>query len=308
MRFLDDVISCFRGAGLIAVSLLVGPAYGEEVHSRPQVEKRIPASGKEALQCPAPGAGEMPRAAAPKRDVSCYVDWPRAAEMLRSPATVAIDVRLAETFTASHLPGALNIATDQIKSKSFLAGKTMLVYGSGRSDPRLEELCAEMKATKGGGGLKILSGGVVAWARAQGSEPAAPASAPDIRSLAELSAIELIAELQAGDSQLVRVSQKYSHPELDARSVRVEGRLTPESLAAALQRSKGQRAYRRVVLVGVNDVDRADLQDVLTSSRSGAPVFFYAGGLQQFEASLKQMNALWTKKFKGAVASKCSFS
>ncbi len=308
MRFQDDLISRFRLAGLIAVSLLVGPAYGEEVRSRPQVEKRIPASGKEALQCPAPGAGEMPRAAAPKREVSCYVDWPRAAEMLRSPAAVAIDVRPAATYTASHLPGALNIATDQIKSKSFLAGKPMLVYGSGRSDPRLEELCAEMKATKGGGGLKILSGGMVAWARAQGSEPAAPASAPDIRSLAELSATELIAELQAGDSQLVRVSPKYAHPEIDARSVRVEGHLSPDSLAAALQRSKGAKAYRRVVLVGVNDIGRKELQDVLTSSRSGVPVFFYAGDLQQFEASLKQMNALWAKKTRGPVASKCSFS
>lgn len=308
MRFQDDVNSGIRTAAVILMSLLAGSVLCEEARNRPQVEKRIPASGKEALQCPAPGVGEMPRAAAPKRDVSCYVDWPRAAEMLRSPTTMTIDVRPSEAYGASHLPGALNIATDQIKSKSFLAGKPMLVYGSGKSDPRLEEICAEMKATKGGSGLKILAGGMVAWARAQGGESAVQGSAPDVRPLAELSATELIAELQAGDSQLVRVSPKYSHPEIDARSVRVEGRLSPDSLAAALQRSKAQKNYRRVVLVGVNDVGRKDLQDVLTSSRAGAPVFFYAGDLQQFEASMKQMNALWAKKTRGPVASKCSFS
>lgn len=308
MRFHDDVISRFRVAAVFFLSLLVGAAFGEEARSRQQVEKRMPASGKEASQCSAPGAGEVPRAAAPKRDVSCYVDWPRAAEMLRSPATVAIDVRPAEAYIASHLPGALNIATDQIKSKSFLAGKPMLVYGSGKSDPRLEELCAEMKATKNGGGLKILAGGVVVWARAQGGESAAQGVVPDVRPMAEISATELIGELQAGDSQLVRVSPKYSHPEIDARSVRLDGRLSPDSLAGALQRSKGQKTYRRIVLVGVNDVGQKELQDVLTSSRTGLPVFFYAGDLQQFEASLKQMSALWAKKTKGAVASKCSFS
>lgn len=319
MRLQGRYISSLLVAFAVVTGVGATSATTEEVKGRgpAPAEKRagIPGAipGKEALQCPAQessfGGKDSARFATTKRDSSCYVDWLRAADLARAPSSVVIDIRSPEAYARLHLPGAINIAAEQIKTKSFLSGKTILIYGDGKSDPRLEELCADLKG-KGFGNARILSGGILAWARTPEAGAAEPAGQEiDIRKLAELSAAELYAELQAADSQIVRVSQRFSDPEIDARALRLDGELTPENLGSLLQKAKRQQTpLRRVILVGVNTTRPKVLLEALSSARIGGPVFYYPDDAERYESSVRNLRALWAKKNKGPVASRCGFS
>lgn len=263
------------------------------------------------MQCSAQGfafgkGSGQPGAA--KRDASCYVDWSRAAEMSKSASSVVIDIRPKEAFTRVHLPGALNLSASEIKTKAYFAGKPLLIYGDGKADPRMDELCADLKG-RGFRNVKILAGGVLAWAKTEEARQAQPAM--DIRGLAELSASDLYAELHAGDSVIVSASSQFATPEIEARRLKMESGVSPEHLSAVLQKGNLKSAkspVRRVVLIGVGKTDPKEILDTLSSSRIDWPVYYYAGDQQSYEAAMKRMNAQWSKHNKGPVAPKCGFS
>jgi rhodanese-related sulfurtransferase len=81
-------------------------------------------------------------------------------------AAVFIDIRTADDFRASHIPGALNIPAYAVASKTFLSGKNIVLIDSGLGQQETEGLCRRINL-QAGYSCRILDGGVAEW-RASG--------------------------------------------------------------------------------------------------------------------------------------------
>lgn len=297
-------------AGLVCAPALAGEMKSGKMASETDARlvgqvTKLP--NKEVLQCPAPGIlksmGDRSNAPTVVGDRSCFVEWHRAAELMQSKTTTTVDVRPSAAYSQIHLPDAINVELELVKTKSFLAAKPLLIYGDGKDDRRLEVLCSDLKS-RGFAQVKIISGGIVAWARASGAE-----AGVDLLRLAEFSAEDLYVALQSEDSLFVKVSRQFSSPEIDPYAASLEGPLSPENVASALDRAKAKNSsFRRVVLVGVNRASSKILTEILVSPKIRGPVFYYPGDQKTFETALQNMRALWAKKQKGSVTSRCSFS
>ncbi len=298
---------------LISVqAFVVSVATAADTKEVPVTDKRSKQSERlrapNAMQCSADGATGLPLVAKdPKRDTSCFADWPKVAETVRSGSGMIIDTRSAEAYAQVHLPGAIRIPAELIKSKSYLARSAVLVYGDGKSDPYQEELCAQLKGA-GFRNVRILSGGVLNWARTNDAK--SNSEMVDIRGLAELSAAELYAEIVARDNLIVGFSSQFSNRQIDERRLKLEAPLSPERLAAVVQKAvkQAKAPIRRIVLVGMDSVDPQLLLQVLSLTRIEMPIFYYAGNLQSYEAAYARLSSQWAKYQKGPVAKKCGLS
>jgi hypothetical protein len=206
------------------------------------------------------------------------------------------------------MSGAINLPMSEIKTKTYLTNRTLLIYGTGRADPLLDELCSDLKG-RGFRNTRIISGGVMALAKANAG--LAVSADVDMRSLGTLSALDLFAEVNSNDNMIISVSPSFSNKDVEAKQIRLDAPLTPENLISVVRKGLGRQAkdsIKRLVLVGVNRVDPAALSAVVSSPKIDWPVFFYTLDSASYAGSIKGLNALWAKKAKGPVMQKCGIT
>lgn len=295
------------GAALIILVMSSAGAQDARSVKTPSLGEKKPASvTKGKLQC----ASDDVNVSEPivRKDASCYIDAARAVELAKDPGTVSIDTRGKDDYVRLHVPEAINLPMSEIKTKAYLSSRTLLIYGSGRADPSLEETCVSLKG-QGFRNAKIVAGGVLAWTKL--TRDLLASQDFDIGALSELSAEELFAEVRSSDTVIVNLSRRFRSADIEPRQIVLEGPLTTESLISALHKKAAGVAksdVRRVVLVGVESVNPVDLNAVLSSAKIEWPVFYYAGDAARYEASVKTLNALWSKKDKGPSMRKCGIS
>lgn len=266
----------------------------------------------ESLQCLANGAGpELKRKSAasgrPSGDRSCFIDLARVRELMKLPSLVAIDLRNRDDFSRGHLPESMNLQGADIKTKKFLSNRALLIYGSGKSDSFLPELCLELKR-EGFRNVGVLLGGYALLAKA-GLIPAFDAS--NLLGLVELSPAELFSELSSVESLIINVSDKFKAKGLDARQQRFAPPLDEERLIQFLDRvfrTTPKTTIKRIVLVGTNELETANILKLVLSNKIDLPVFVYSGDAATYEQSIRGLDLLWSKKDKGPAAKKCGIS
>ncbi|MDY0164390.1 rhodanese-like domain-containing protein [Desulfobotulus sp.] len=79
----------------------------------------------------------------------------------REKAIFLVDVRPEEAFARYHIPGSLNMDFHEIRVRSFLSTKPLVLINEGFALGRLAESCEDL--SKEGFQVAILAGGLVAW-------------------------------------------------------------------------------------------------------------------------------------------------
>ncbi len=107
-----------------------------------------------------------------KRDASLYIAAEEAIkESRRSSRILFVDVRGAEAYDGCRIPGSVNLPLHALKTKPFLASRTVVLVDEGYSGEQLERACRQMQDR--GVVAWILKGGLNYWknrfGRLQGS-------------------------------------------------------------------------------------------------------------------------------------------
>jgi rhodanese-related sulfurtransferase len=240
-----------------------------------------------------------------KRDESCYIDTAKALELARSSSPVLVDVRGKDEYERFHFPEAVRLSMSEIRTKTYLSSRTLLIYGSGKTDRQSDGGCAALRG-HGFRNARIVSGGILGMAKL--AQEQGLIQAVDFRALAELSAEELFAETHSNGTLIVSVASDFSLPNASGKQIRQDSPLTPENLLSTVRKAvRGQDTgdIRRLVLIGVKRTNPGDLNRVLSASVVEWPVFAYLGDQASYESSVSALRALWDKKAKGPVVPKC---
>jgi rhodanese-related sulfurtransferase len=105
----------------------------------------------------APPRRFLDRPAAP-RDEALYLDGAAAEE----EDLVLVDVRSADEWQGTRIPGSLNLRPQEVKVREALRGRMVLLVEQGWNDRRLERVCRDLRA-RGWAFVAILDGGVAGW-------------------------------------------------------------------------------------------------------------------------------------------------
>jgi len=78
--------------------------------------------------------------------------------------TYIVDVRNEGDYDVIHIKNSLNIKQNEIKTKSFLKQKKVVIVGYGYDSKNLLNVCQKLRKT-GFSSVRILDGGIVSWAQ-----------------------------------------------------------------------------------------------------------------------------------------------
>ncbi len=81
-----------------------------------------------------------------------------------SEGWVIVDVRPRERFLLGHIPGALNLSLRELRLRTFLRSRALLIVADGHDTGRVLDECA-LLAVAGFTRLRVLDGGLWAWQR-----------------------------------------------------------------------------------------------------------------------------------------------
>jgi rhodanese-related sulfurtransferase len=110
-----------------------------------------------------------------RREVGCYVAASEAVAWSRRPDVAVIDTRSTAAFETLRIPGAMNLPSRVLRTKTFLRSKRILLVDEGWSGAELEETCRTLRG-QGFERISILEGGLRAWAGEGGSLEGSPAA------------------------------------------------------------------------------------------------------------------------------------
>lgn len=136
-------------AALLAVFFLFGQAGAES--APPKVLPALPLN---------------PRANAAAEKVFVYPEQ-LFSNSVRDLSIVLVDTRLAEIYQQFHIPGSINISLGFVKTKKFLADKSVVLVDNGFALSSLLKARSEL-IEYGFSKVFILAGGIVGWHRSGG--------------------------------------------------------------------------------------------------------------------------------------------
>ena len=126
--------------------------------------KNIKPSGGSCTQNNArkPKPPKVVRVAEVKPDLSCAMAPMDLVHHFKFSNTVLVDTRSATDFVNYHIDGAMNMSTTEVRSKSFLRAKSVVLIGNGKAERELYTDCKRLKSN-GFKQVKVLRGGMPAW-------------------------------------------------------------------------------------------------------------------------------------------------
>lgn len=267
----------------------------------PEALQGVPPAGAQCRGDEADPArpGQPLDAAPPAADLACALPAEGAAALQKlaaRPRTALVDVRAAADYDAAHIDGALNLALGQIRTKSFLRDKELILVGSGKAEGELYEACAALKA-QGFDKVRVLQGGMAAW-RGQGAPLIGQAERID--AVPRLSPAELWLESHF-PANLVLLAA----PPADlAKALPAAGKLRDAS-AKAVKAAVQQRLKKRkkaplaaVVLAADGKLD-AQAIDALRRAIQPVPLLLYREGAAAYLVQLRQNKAVWAAQARG---------
>ncbi len=112
---------------------------------------------------PGPAAGDLRQV----RNSSCYVGAGELARWRRDEELVIVDLREADAYRRVRIPGSIHLTPAQLRERSYLRDRHVLLVDRGHLGAPLERVCRELRG-RGWTSVGILEGGLNAWARTMG--------------------------------------------------------------------------------------------------------------------------------------------
>lgn len=248
--------------------------------------------------CKRDDAGQQPRsvselgAATITADLSCAVSVPEVANLRNGNAAFLVDTRSPKDFEAVHIDGALNATPAEVRSKTFLRDRTLVLVGSGKAEQELYAACAELKS-RGFPHVKVLRGGLPVWQAlgqatvGRGSDGAVPPS---------LSTAELWLEAQF-DANLVLVTPSRAVLRDQLPHAMPLAQVNASSIKSVLDRRRRElknAPLSAVVLVTEGSTMGADTRRALMASMAPVPLLVYTQSAEVFMREMRQQQLSWT--------------
>lgn len=192
------------------------------------------------------------------------------------PSFTIVDVRSPEAFNTVHIPGALNIPSHLLRTKSFLRSSGVVLVDNFGGDPKLEQTCRDLRS-QSFASVDILRGGLNSWRRAGGALEGDPV------------AVKNISLMSPSDYSKVRDFSDWLVVNVSSNSVRA-ALLIPEIKSDLRLLTFDLRPSTSILIID----DRGDNYERATAEISGfedAAVFYLSGGLAGYENYLRLASA-----------------
>lgn len=236
-------------------------------------------------------------------DLHCAVSVPEVVSLRDRNAAFLVDTRSPREFEALHIDGALNATPAEVRSKTFLRDRTLVLVGSGKAEQELYVACTELKS-RGFPRVKVLRGGMPLW-QAQGqptvglrSDGALPPS---------LNTAELWLETQF-DANLVLVAPSHAALRDQLPYAMPLAQVNASAVKSVLdlrRRELKNSPLSAVVLVAEESAMAADTWRALAASMAPVPLLVYTHPADVFMREMRQQQLSWTALARGPKQPPC---
>jgi len=207
--------------------------------------------------------------------------------------TALVDVRNASDYQIYQVPGSINIKLHELKAKTFLKNKRLVLVGYGYDSEKLLEACKALKSF-GFQSVRVLDNGIAGWAITKDQSIDSPHI---IQSVFYINPADIAHIENTSRILVIDLTGKNSNP-LNNYFEHITTITAPNNDAAKtlskIQTSNNQQ-YGYVIVVDEDGQGYPSLYS-LNHSNNKIPVMFLSGGisgLQDFEA---QKTAMTNKK------------
>lgn len=195
-----------------------------------------------------------------------------------------VDIRNSRDFVQYHIPGSMNIEPHELKKKTYLKHKELVIFNEGHSYKSLEALYADLERT-GFEDVHILEGGLAAWYQAGGELDGDPVAE---RNLNRMTSAQFMQEHDYAHWVIVDVSNYSTIPQEE-----IERRFRKDLHTALLKR--GRELDKGFVLVVSEDGSGYERIEPITQSLGNFHVFYLEGGRKAYEEQVNRQVAMWNK-------------
>ncbi len=241
-------------------------------------------------------------------DMGCTVSAKDAAVILARSEAVAVDVRQAADYSSYHINGALNLAAQDLKYKSFLQKKPIVLIGNGKGERELYAACNDLK-NAGFNNVKVLHGGMGSWLADQQSVIGNPVAVP---TLLRITTTQLFAESKFDANLLVLHPQMQEAKKLlpGAQLVTTEqaegtAKAIKSLIAARLGKNGHNKQISSVVLVAASGFDDQHIE-TLRRLLHPLPLLVHAEGTAALQQYARGQEAMWQVYARGPKQAKCA--
>jgi rhodanese-related sulfurtransferase len=247
-------------------------------------------TGKDAEK---PKPSEFARVAEVKPDLSCGIAPEDVVRQLQSPNTVLIDARGAMDFASFHINEAMNISSTELRGKTFLRGKSLILIGNGKAEQQQYIDCRRLKSN-GFKQVRVLRGGMPAWLAAGQS---VLGQSPDPAQLTRLTPSELWIESRfESNLVLVAAGRKTLQKQIKGSVLIPDER--PQTIQSAIDKRRRQSKSASLSAVVLAADKGTDLQ-TLSQTIKPVPLLVYSETAEAFARQLAQQDAVWEAQAKG---------
>ena len=257
--------------------------------------KNIKPSGGSCTQKDAnkPKPSKVTPVAEVKPDLSCTMAPVDLAHQLQSANTVLIDTRSAMDFANYHIDGAMNLSSTELRSKSFLREKSVVLIANGKAEREQYIDCKRLKSN-GFKQVKVLRGGMPAWL-ASGQNVLG--QSPNPAQLARLTPSDLWIESRFEANLVLLTMGQAALQKQFSNSLLIPDE-KPKTIQSAIEHRKNHsksRSLAAVVLITDKDIDFKALSQAIKP----VPLLVYAETADAFTHYVAQQNIVWEAQARG---------
>lgn len=289
-------------------TMAIGPALARvrtEGLAMPEALQGLPAAGSQCGLTPAEKLQAQQAAALPAPDARCLLS---VSELARDKALAEwtwVDVRRPDLAEADAMPGALRLAPELLRTKSFLKTRRVLWVGDGRGQASLLSHCRRLH-DEGFTQLRVLHGGWPQWAYHQAQALPSPAMRAADRAPEPLSAAALWAESLYEGNVVVGARADGLVARLPF-GLTVEAWSVPQVLQLIERRRKDspRQSLASVVLAHAPERSAELPLAALRQALYPIPLLVYVGDAAALRTQLAQMEAGWQARERGPKQPRC---
>lgn len=293
-----SAIAMSLGSGLLA-----GPVSAQSVGT-PALSAINPAGGscrRDDASSSTPGA-VVPAPVLVEPDLGCAITAAEARRWQEAPDTLFVDTRLPAEHAQFGIRGAVNLAALDLRTKSYLKAKRIVLFGNGKAEQEVYRACAQLKQA-GFSQVRVLRGGVGMWQLAQ--QPLV-GSAIHNGVMVGLSAAEFWQEAMFDDN-VVLVSPARREVQGSLSFSVLLDQPSGDAIRAVLERRRKElkgAPLASVVLVVGKEVTRDQLNQI-RQSLDPIPILVYADSQEALIQQMTRQQAVWSAHARGPKKPAC---
>jgi rhodanese-related sulfurtransferase len=235
-------------------------------------------------------------------DLACAISAAELSPAAKRSDTVFVDTRPLSEYNEFRIDGALRMGVSELRGKSYLRGRKIVLVGDGKAERELYVACADLKR-QGFKQVRILRGGMASWLVHE-QPVVGRAPAPD--GLIRLSAAQLWLESQFDRNAVLLADNQFTMlPDLPYSAAL--GYPSLETIQAALQERRKQMKnapLASVVLVADAALSREEMLR-LQQGLKPVPLLVYVETRQALNRYVATQKAVWAAQARGPKQPNC---